>query len=91
MQKILTIAELKARAPKLSLGQVNEALRPIGVRVGYDRAGQEWYGDFCRDHPAFEAGAQGTRSFQETKADAIDAALESAAWYRRQVAFEAAA
>lgn len=90
MQQILTIADLKARAPKLSIGRVNEALRPIGVRIGYDRAGQEWYGDFCRDHPAFEGGAEGTRSFQESKADAIDAALASAAWYRRRVAFEAA-
>jgi hypothetical protein len=87
MEKILTIEELKASASKLSVGQVNEALRQIGVRIGYDRAGREWFGDFCKDHPAFEAGSQGTRSFQESKVDAIDAALASAAWYRRYVGF----
>lgn len=85
MQKILTIADLKSRAPKLSLGQINETLRPIGIRIG--KIGDEWFADFCRDHPEFKDGAKGTRSFGNSKADAIDDALASAAWYRRSVAF----
>ncbi len=85
--KITTVEELRNRAHKLSVGEINAALRPVGVRIGYDRGGQEWFSDFCRDHPEFKSGQSGSRSFQETKIDAIDDALHQAAWYRRYVAF----
>ncbi len=85
MHKFETIEDLRRQADRLSIGKINEILRPIGVRIG--REGGEWFADFCRDHPAFEAGATGSRSYTEDKAGALDDALHSAVWYRRYVAF----
>jgi hypothetical protein len=80
-----TIAETRARLSKMSVAEANAYLRPARVRIGYDRGGQEWFADFTKDHPQFEAGAQGTRSFTgeqgiEGKAQALDAAVRMAAW-----------
>lgn len=87
MNTILTIEELKARAPKLSVGQVNQTLRSMGVKIG--RGDGEWNYDFCRDHAAFIGGLEGTRGYCATKTEAVDGALENVVWYRRHVAKKA--
>lgn len=92
MEKILTIAELEARAPKLSIGEINNALRVGKVRIGHKRDKHDleesgWFAGFTSDHPEYVPGEKG-RTYFCTKEGALQGALHEAAWYRRYVAFQ---
>ncbi|MHA6643711.1 hypothetical protein [Mesorhizobium sp. A623] len=92
MNKILTVAELEAKASSLSIGEINNTLRVGKVRIGHKRANGDmeesgWFTSFTSDHSEYVPGEKG-RTYCYTKESALQEALHSAAWYRRYVAFE---